>query len=1095
MRRTAAFVSIVALSAAAVLPGAAAGAAARADQPGPSYVTDPAGYVNPVIGTSGAVDDFPGADSPFGMVQWSPDTTPDRPSGGGYEYQDGKIRGFSLTHVSGPGCGVAGDVPILPTSGSVGTDPGGATLPLDHSAERASAGDYRLTADGIRTELTTTLRSGMGSFTFPQGADGNLLFKLTGGATADTGTHFQVVNDHEVAGWVHSGKFCGGPNTYALYFDMVFNRSFSAYGTWHAGTTNAGDRSLTAHLKATKAAPKPTKSGRPAPRYHGPAPKHRTALGTQAAQPPAAADGGYVTFDTASTATVQAKVGISYVSTANAKRNRVKEDPGWNLHAVAGAAHAAWNRTLRKIRIAGGSATDRTVFYTALYHALLHPNVFSDVNRQYMGFDGQVHKAARGHVQYANYSGWDIYRSQVQLAAMVAPKRTSDSIRSMLNDYDQSGMLPKWASNNGESYVMVGDPADPIIADAYAFGARDFNTGHALRAMRHEATHPNNVRPGLNYYLDKGYLPVDGTYGCCNFYGPVSTQQEYDVADDAVADFAATLGHKKVARTFRTRAQNWQNTFNPGSGYFEPKYADGRWLPGFNPGSSSGFVEGDSYQYTPMVPFDLKGLIAAGGGRKAWVKRLDALTENVSDPQPDNANLGNEPSIEIPWEYDYAGAPYKTQGLVREIQQQIFPAKPAGIAGNDDLGTMSAWYVWSALGMYPETPGTADLAVGSPVFPKAQVRLPSGRTLTVTAPDAAPGAPYVRSMRVNGASWSHAYLRPSLLSRGGTVDFTLGTTPNTGWATGRTDAPPSHTAGLLPALGYTDQNQVVLTPGESTTIHLSARNLTGRKRTVSWTARSSGAGSSSGPTVGPSSGTFRMGAHGTGGQAVTLKAPTDEGRYTVTFTLRSAGKKLPDVVVAAAVAKPGELWPYYNNAGVADDGVPSAADFDGDGWAYSAQQLATDGVSPGKPVTSDGYTFTWPDTKSGELDNIIAGGQTIAVPTGDAAHGIGLLGSATNAGPGSKGTATVHYADGSSEQVTFGFSDWTLGAGGNPVAFGNTVVADTPYRDTSDGDKQQIHTYLFSADAPLTAGKTPVSVTLPSRASDGELHVFAIAFK
>ena len=237
------------------------------------------------------------------------------------------------------------------------------------------------------------------------------------------------------------------------------------------------------------------------------------------------------------------------------------------------------------------------MFYTALYHSLLHPNVDSDDNGQYMGFDGQVHTTSQAHPIYANYSGWDIYRSQSQLEAMLFPQQMSDTVTSMLDDYNQTGMLPKWSEDNGESYVMVGDPSDPIIADAYAFGARKFDTTAALTDMQTEAGVPNNIRPGLDYYLNQGYLPIDGTYGCCNFYGPVSTQEEYNAADNAIASFASSLGNSSVASTFATRANNWQNVYNPGSGFLQPKLADGAFQSGFDPTSSNGFVEADAYVY------------------------------------------------------------------------------------------------------------------------------------------------------------------------------------------------------------------------------------------------------------------------------------------------------------------------------------------------------------------------------------------------------------------------------------------------------------------------------------------------------------------
>lgn len=1073
-----------------VVPG---GAAAAATAP---YVQDPASLVNPFIGTSNAVDDFPGADSPFGMVQWSPDT-PSRPSGGGYEYTDKSILGYSLTHLSGPGCPGEGDVPILPTVGAVGSTPSSTTEPLDHTTEQASPGYYALTSGGVATQLTTTTRSGMGSFTFPTGTSSNLLFKLSDGATTVSATHFQVISDTEVAGWVSSGGFCNAGDVYTVYFDVTFNQPFTAEGTWQNNTVSAGSRQMTDQPAKSEAAPKATtkdthpKTSTQTPAVHGTTPATKANATPQISPPVAGADGGYVTFDTSKNQTVLAKVGVSYVSTDNAVANRVAENPGWNFDKVRTAAHNSWNTLLNKIQVGGGSATQQTIFYTALYHALLHPNVFSDDNGEYMGFDDQVHHVAAGHVQYANYSGWDIYRSQVQLAAIVAPQQTSDSVRSMLNDYEQSGQLPKWAMDNGETYVMVGDPADSIIADAYAFGARDFDTKEALQAMLAEANQTDNIRPGNNYYQNTGYLPMDGTYGCCNFYGPVSTQLEYDTADHALSTFAAALGDTADATKLAARAQNWVNVFNPGSDYMQPKYLNGQWETGFTPSSGNGFVEADSAQYTPMVPFDIQGVANAAGGDAAWVQRLDSLDTNLSAPTSANADLSNEPSIEIPWEYDYVGAPYRTQEVVRQAQQELWSDQPAGFFGNDDLGEMSSWYVWSALGMYPETPGSATLALGSPVFPRTAIHLAGNKTLTINAPAAAPNAPYVQSLTANGKAWNNAYLPQGEISNGGELDYVLGTTPNTKWASQPSAAPPSDATNLLPALGYTNpSSQIIVTPGSTTTISLGARSLSSKAQQVTWKATAG-----SGISVGPTNGTVSVPAGGNGTQAVAITAPATEGRYLVNFALTSStGATLPTTEIEVDVAKTGSLWPYYNDSGVMTDGASSVADYDGDGYAYSANALAAAGITPGSTVTEDGLNYTWPDEQPGALDNIEAGGQTIPLAGSAGATKLGVLGSATNADPGSQAQVVVNYTDGTSQTITFGLSDWTLGAGAFPPAFGNVTAATLPYRDDmADGSKQVINTYLFAADASLTAGKTVQSVTLPSSVDQGQFHVFSFA--
>jgi predicted alpha-1,2-mannosidase len=820
------------------------------------YVSDPTALVNPFIGTTDGGDTFPGADVPFGMVQWSPDT-PSRPDGGGYEYDDSSIIGYSLTHLSGPGCQAEGDVPILPTVGVIGRYPINDTEPLVHSDETASPGYYQLDAGGVNTQLTTTMRSGMAVFTYPStAASGNLLFKMSDSGTSVTASQFTVVNDREVDGWVTTGQFCGAAtyptNTYTMHFDMVFNRAFASEGTWN-------------------------KDG----------------------------NGAWIRFDTTSNPVVQAKVGISYVSAANAVLNRTDEDPGWNFNSVRAAAENSWQAMLTKVQVGGGTTSEESVFYTALYHSLLEPNVFSDDNGQYMGYDDEVqHVTAPQTAEYANYSGWDIYRSEIPLEALLAPQQTSDIITSMLNDYTQTGQLPKWSEDGGETYIMVGDPADSIIADAYAFGATNFDTGLALKDMVAEADIPNDIRPGLSSYINDGYLPADATYGCCNFYGPVSTQEEYNTADNAIALFATELGRNDLAQTFATRAQNWQNVFDPESGFLQPRNLSGLFPSGFDPTSDNGFVEADAYVYTAMLPFDLQGIIADEGGDTAWVSFLNGLTSSVSAMGATQIQMGDEPSFDIPWEYDYAGDPSGTEEVVREIQDQLYTDTPGGLAGNDDLGAMSSWYVWSALGGYPEMPGSATVALGSPMFPDIAFHLANGKTITEIAPGATDSAPYVQNMTLNGASWSGAYLPSRIFAKGGTVVWTLGPAPSATWGAAPGDAPPSDTEGLLPALGYLsdpDNADAVVTPGGQTTLTLGVENTSDAGEQISWAAS---APSGSGIEVGQASGSVTVASGARSTQSIDIQASPSsvEGDDLVTFTLQTAsGAALPDVVAEVDV--------------------------------------------------------------------------------------------------------------------------------------------------------------------------------------------------
>ena len=723
---------------AAVLPGPAL------DPAGAAVVTDPAAVVNPFIGTASDGNDFPGAVAPFGMLQWSPDTV-SRPEGGGYAYGDSAISGFSLTHLSGPGCRAAGDIPVLPTVGAVDVS---ATDSFSHAAESASAGYYQVALDnGVKVQLTATTRTGLARFSFPATRQANLVLGLAGSQRSDLETSFTVVSPTEVQGSASSGNFCGSGSRYTVYFDLQFSQPFT--------------RSASYALVRS-----PARAG-----------------------PGAAA----LTFDTTAGRPVLAKAGISYVSAANARGNLAAEDPGWNFPATRDQTRSAWNSLLGRIQVGGGTAAQQASFYTALYHSLLDPSVFSDDNRQYLGVDGRVHTVDAGHSAfYTDFSGWDIYRAQAQLEALVAPGIASDAAQSMVDDFAQDGMLPKWDQNNNETYIMVGDPADAVLADYYAFGARNFDAQQALADMISEATRAGPIRPGLNYLDSLGFLPAGGSYGCCNFYEPVSTTLEYDTDDFAISALASELGQAGAAAKFRARAQDWRNLLDPASGLDQRREADGSWVPGFDPDATTGFVEGSSLTYTGMVPFNLAGLASAMGGETAMADYLGTALSSF-DSDHDYAWTGNEPSLELPWEYDYIGQPAMTQQVVRQIQDEAWSDSPDGAGdGNDDLGGLSAWYVWSALGLYPMTPGTADLALGSPLFPHAVITLPADRTLTVLGAGAADDAPYVQSAAWNGRSWDAAYAPAAALAGGGTLRFTLGTSAGPGWATGPAAAPPSY---------------------------------------------------------------------------------------------------------------------------------------------------------------------------------------------------------------------------------------------------------------------------------------------------------------
>lgn len=783
-------------------------------------IDDPAQYVNPFTGTDarnvdfgtggGAGNTFPGAVAPFGMLQWSPDTVPGiAASAGGYSYPDDVIRGFSLTHLSGPGCAVFMDVPILPTVTPVVTLPSVAGtyevapeyLPrFDHAEEEASPGFYRVrldpgTPDAIDVELAARTRSGAGRFTFPAAPAASILVNAGGSAMANGDVTVAVdPMAGEVSGSVSAGQFCYHRNEYTLYFTIRFDRPFATFGTWADGALSPGSTAASGHTDAPLHF-RPI-SGLPIP----PTTSNTVPVGA------------WVGFDTTLDPVVRARVGVSYVSVDGARANLAAETPAADVDAVRAETRAAWNAALGRIAVAGGDAATTRTFYTMLYHALLAPTVFSDVDGAYPGMDARPQRTD-GWIKYANVSGWDVYRAQVPLLALLEPERASHLVRSLLADARESGWLPKWPVANGQTDVMVGDPAAVIIAGAHALGARDFDADAALAAMLKGATQvgvSDNAayvqRQGLADYLRLGWVPHDGSEASSGastsilgstsaVWGSAATTLEYAVADFSIARFAAATGDRRTARTFLRRSGAWKRLLNRTTGYLEPRYASGAFIDGFDPLVLEGFAEGNAAQYRWMVPFDVAGLVGALGGAKKVTPLLDHHLQALDEgPRSELAFLGNEPEMGVPWLYDWLGQPWKAQRVVREAMLTLFDDTPAGYTGNDDLGAMSAWWVFGALGFYPAIPADGVFALGSPLFPETTLRLPGG-DVVVTADGAAADAPYVQRMRLDGTRWDKPWLRWEQLACGARIDVTLGTTPNEKWGRARRHAPPSFPAG------------------------------------------------------------------------------------------------------------------------------------------------------------------------------------------------------------------------------------------------------------------------------------------------------------
>jgi predicted alpha-1,2-mannosidase len=1015
-------------------------------------VKDPATLVDTRTWTSGGGNTFPGADVPFGMVQWSPDTMPNRNAGGGYGYGDTELTGYSLTHVSGPGCGASEDVPVLPMTGKLPSDPNDFTTTFTNTGEVAQAGYYSAESNlpaTITSQFAETPHSSMGRFTFPRTKKADFLVKLDDSQNGDINETAKIVGNDEISGSVTSGDFCGETDNggqqqlYTVYFDMVFSHPFTA-------------------------AKIVTPSGQSTP------------------------NAIFLTFNTTSNPVIQTKVGISYVSTANAHQNWQSENPGWNFNAVKGAAQLSWDQLLGRIGVSGGTYSQTQEFYSLLYKDFIQPNITSDVNGQFMGSDMKVHTLAAGQKdQYGIYSGWDIYHSLSQLQAMLDPSAAGDQAESQLNYYSENQLMQQWGYLNLDNYVMVGDPEDSILADAYAFGARNFDTQTALADMVKQATTNNDVRPGASLIKKYGYLPQDGSYGCCNAHGMVSTLQEYDTEDFAISQFASSLGEKADATKFQKMANDWTNIFDTSNDLLTGRTENGAFASGITPltgnnGDETYYVEGDAYEYLWNVPNDYAGLFSLLGGDK---KVIPELKKYFSQPNGFgmHAQITNEFGLGEQNALDYAGDPAGTQQIVNNIRNGTYLPGPSGLANNDDLGANSSDFIWGMLGMYPENSGSGTLVFASPGFSHEVINLPNNNTININAPGASPTKFYVNSLKLNGKSYQKLSVPYSTLSQGATLDWSLGTHP-TKWGSAASDAPPSY-GPVFAATASASPSTVYMQPGTSATATLSAKSLSGSAQTVNWSATAA-----SGVTVSPSSGTFSVPANGTASTPLSITAGSTDGNYSITVNLTSASGKILPVPLSVIVDTPGDLSPYYNITGITTDSNPGAANYDGDGCSYSQTELAANGLTPGATVTSGGLTYTWPQGAQPAVpDAVIASGQTVPVSAPAGASSIGFLGSGVDAGTtGSAGTATITYTDGTTSTAQLGFSDWTLAAGSSSLLFGNVIVASMPYRNCGGG-QQGVSTYIFSQTIPVNPSKTVASVTLPDDVANGAVGIWAIS--
>lgn len=1045
-------------------------------QPAPE---DPTTLVNPFIGTQNFGNTFPGASAPFGMVQVSPDTG----GQGGYDYLQDHIHGFSQTHLSGVGCPVAGELPVMPTTGPVdNVDTDGYRSRYSHDDEEAEPGYYRvgLSRYGIGVELTATPRTGWQRYAFPATGEANVLFN-TGEANQQVlDSEVHVVGDRTIEGRVRAGRFCAGRDEHTVFFSATFDRPFASFGTWRGGTRSPG-------------------------------------------VPDAAGEGGngaWVTFDATADRDVVLKVGLSYTGVEGARKNLAAETgDSFDFDATRQALRRTWAQRLGSIRIGGGTTERRTAFYTALYHSLLHPNLAGDVDGRYTGFDG-AHHLAEGFTPYQNLSLWDTYRPQNQLLELLEPAVARDVALSVVAAGRDGGWLPRWALANSETNIMTGDPVTPFLVEAWSRGLLAGHEREAYELLKRNATStppadsPYNGRSGVDFYAERGYIPSGLVLGedCAHKGGdndcvhPASATLEYAAADAALALMARGLGHREDARLFAERGQWYRNLWDSGTGHFRPRTVEGTWVSPYNPvDAGHQFHEGGAHQYQWLVPQDPNGLVELMGGRQATERRLDAFfayDKLLADPagtartdwitQPydyygkPTYNPNNEPDLLAPYFYLSVGAPAKTATVVRAAMT-LFTTGPDGMTGNDDLGTMSAWYVFSSLGLYPTMSGADFLALSSPQFPTATVHTGHG-TLTVTAPGVDDVNRYVRRVSLNGRDVRTTWLRWDDVVRGGTLAHEVGATPSA-WGTRPGAEPPSVNRAPADGRRHVDaslrESSVVLPGGDAEQTATLTLDVLAQAPGAVPVAVAPTAPAGWRVTATPRSPLVvrsgRLPVQRSVVLAVTVPAGTPVGSYPVRVEVRGPNAVVREAVVdvrppAACAVTAGDqcavdLAREYDHDGTATVEATAAGDFDGQGWSYDAALLPTG------QVTWGGVAYAAPDPAGTAANFVEARGQAILLPEG--AHASLRLVAASHNGPVTT-ALTIRYTDGSTAELPVTVADWA-GSG--------AAVLEMPHRIKAGRGVDAPPVRLFGSSLPLDPAKAVRSVGLPD---DPRVEVYAI---
>ena len=711
--------------------------------------TDYTQYVNPFIGTDFTGNTYPGAQAPFGMVQLSPDNgLPGWDRISGYFYPDSTIAGFSHTHLSGTGAGDLYDISFMPVTlpYKEAEAPLGIHSKFSHDDESATAGYYRVLLKdyNIHVELTATERCGIQRYTFPEAKAAiflNLKKAMNWDFTNDT--QVEIVDSVTIQGYRFSD---GWARDQHIYFRTRFSKPFTSVQIDTTAIVKDGNHIGTATIA----------------RFD---------------------------FDTQKGEQIIVSTAISGVSTEGAAKNLLAEVPDDNFDKYRNLTRDNWNRQLSKIEIVSNSTDDKVNFYTALYHSMIAPTIYSDVDGTYYGPDKKTHKTD-GWVNYSTFSLWDTFRAAHPLFTYTEPERANDMVKSFIAFYEQNKRLPVWNFYGSETDMMIGYHAVPVIVDAYLKGITDVNPEKALEACIATAN-IDNYR-GIGVYKKSGYVPynIADSYNAENW--SLSKTLEYAYDDYCIAKMAEKMGKKEIADEFYKRSLNYKNLYNPATSFMQPKDDKGNFIKNFSPDEYTPHIcESNGWQYFWSVQQDIDGLIALTGGKERFAQKLDSMFTyhpSADDELPIFSTgmigqyaHGNEPSHHVIYLYNAIEQPWKTQQYAAKVMHELYQNSPAGLCGNEDCGQMSAWYVFSAMGFYPVDPVSGKYEIGTPLFPEMQMHLSNGNTFTVLAPTVSKENIYIQAVKLDGKPYSKSYITHEQIMEGATLEFEMGNTPGPVW--------------------------------------------------------------------------------------------------------------------------------------------------------------------------------------------------------------------------------------------------------------------------------------------------------------------------